>query len=131
MPMIPFSRTAAQMAATDATNDTFVTLETNARLARVPRLLILHMPAGDAYTVGADSRLEVIDDDNNVLFSVPSKGLFDQATAQSRILLPSTFALQASSTTFLLRHRGTLTEGTASSTVYFQFYFDEYPLTLI
>ena|SRR3990172_3767770 len=130
MPMIPFERTTAQVITLDTTAYTFATLAVNANVARVPRSLVIYKPAGTAFTVGAGARLEVQDDDNNVLFSVSAVGFLDQATAQSRYVEAATSgkAFTAGSTTFDLSATAGLSGG--GSTVYFRLEYDEVPIVL-
>ena len=125
MPTIVFERTAAQMGAVDTTASTIATLSTNSNVAIVPVSLVLHKPAGTAYTVGAGARVVLKDDDNNVLFSVAAEGFLDQATTQSRYVAPSATAFSTNSSVFSLSCTGTLTDAAASPAVRGKWTYEE------
>jgi hypothetical protein len=128
MPTIPFERTTAQIIDLDAASYTIATLTSNDKLARVPVALTAYKPAGDAFTVGAGCRLEVKDDDGNVLISLAAEGFLDQTTAQRRYTQAATSgrAFSGNSSTFTLSATAALSDG--GSTVQFRFEFDEVPI---
>ena len=125
MPLIPFELTAAQVIALDAAPYIFASLGANSGAVRVPRSFVVYKPAGDAFTVGIGARLEVKDDDNNLLFSIAAEGLLDQVGAQSRYVESATSgkSFSSGSTTFSISCSGALSGG--GPNVYFRFTFEE------
>ncbi len=125
MPTIPFERTTAQVIALDVAASTIVTFTTNANLARIPRSLVAFKPAGTAFTVDNGARLEVRDDDNILLFTLPAAGFLDQSTAQSRYTEAATSGRTFNTTnaSYSISCNGGLADG--GSTVFFRLTFDE------
>ena len=127
--MIPFTLTPDQVAAmTAAAPFNIWTGESSSSLIRVPMLLVLSKPAGDAYTVAAGGRIQVADEDGNILWSVNCLGFMDQATAQSRVLRPTIAGGGIGSLPnykFDLSCSAGLTKGTASPNLNGRLFYDQ------
>ena len=129
MKNISFYLTAGQLATIKATPYQFATMSDAPALARVPRGFTVYKPAGTAYTVGTDARLEVKDDVGNLLFSVRAEGLLDSAAVQKRYVEPVGRAFYANSTAFKVSFVGSVSAiSGAGPDVHFGFYFDEVPM---
>lgn len=125
---IPVTLTAAQMDGIDAANLAIFTLSNDARQVRVPIGLTVYLPAGDAYTVGAGSRFQVIDEDGDLLFDMPCEGFFDQTTEQAVFLRPSAGKYRAGNYILSVKCNGSIAKGTASSSVRLRLFFERFPL---
>lgn len=124
--MIPFTLTADEVAAaTLAAQATIWTGENADTLVRVPMLLVLSKPAGDAFTVAPGARIQVVDEDGNIVWSCNAVGFLDQATAQSRVLKPVGNAEAAANYLFTLYVTGTVSVGTASPALHGRMFYDQ------
>lgn len=126
--MVPFTLTPDQLAAAVAATPFNIWTGSSApSLVRVPMLLVFSKPAGDAYTVSADARIQITDDDGDVLWSCSAVGFLDQATAQNRVFRPSLGSGNSENLAnyqFNLICTGTLTKGTASPNLNGRLYYD-------
>ena len=94
----------------------------------VPKAIYIYKPAGDAFMVGADARLNVLDAASNILFSIQLKGLFDSTALVRRLdVLPHNAAFTAVTGAITMVADGTITKGAASPTTEMRIYFDEFP----
>lgn len=124
MPMIPFQLTAAQVGAIDSTAKTIATLSTG--LVRVPTLLILYKPAGTAFTVADDVRLELKDDQGVIFFSIPATGFLAVATEQKRVLRAGPMAFDTNNYLFKLSATGSVATATGAPVVYGRLFYEEH-----
>jgi hypothetical protein len=153
--LIPFTVTAANLNLADTTPYTITaTLGSNSGLIRVPTRLELTKAAGTAYSLSnispkprRESRMDTVDSLNQLFlgggdliveardsagrvrpfFFVPAEGFLDQATEQSRVVLPFTdgaWFKKADHLTFRLRIGCNIASGTGS--LKGRLYFDEY-----
>lgn len=127
--MIPFTLTPDQLGAISMASPFNVwTGENASSIIRVPMLLVLSKPAGDAYTVAAGGRMQIIDEDGDILFSLNCLGFMDQATAQNRVLRPAAISGNADSLPnyqFNLACTQGLTKGAASPNLNGRIYYDQ------
>lgn len=132
MVSIPFTLTAAQVDTLDTTAVTIATLTNNSQIVRVPDHLVLSIGSGDAYTSGADTRLEVYDDDGSIWFAVGVTGFLTGGAAAYRVALPTSMAKAFAGGNYIIyiRASNTVAKGTASSSLKGEVYFNEYVGTL-
>lgn len=127
---IRFDVTADQADAIDATPLQVADFSDAPNLIRVPLTLVVYKAAGDAYTVTPDSRLTIRDEDGTIWFTINCTGFLDQATAQTRLHRAAMGrAHNTANKTLSLLCSGSMTKGTASPTLKFALYCEDFPLS--
>lgn len=112
---IPFTLTAAQVDALETTAVTVFAFPTSAEIVYLPERLVVSRAAGTGYTVSADARFEVYDEDGTIWFSFPASGLLSGSSAAFRVAKSGAGALSSANTALSVRIAGGTISGTGVS----------------
>ena len=124
---IKFTATAAQVDRADTTPMVMVDLSDARKLARVPVALLVFKRPG-AYNVGADTRLEVVDERGAVWFSIPCVGFLDQVSKQNRLHMGADAAYSQPNSRLRLRFTGPIARGGNSPDLSFSLWYEQFNL---